>query len=95
VFRPLLSVYRERGHRRLAPRTYEEKCTTCMWGCHMAVETIIDQWNPSNRRYRTEIFCYGPRDSPSLRVRLGRQYELRRRCTCESGTLEILIHRFD
>ena len=28
---PPLSVYRERGHRRLAARTYEEKCTTCLW----------------------------------------------------------------
>jgi len=35
---PPLSVYRERGHRRLAVRTYEEKCTTCIWGCQMAVE---------------------------------------------------------
>ena len=58
---PPLSVYRERGHRRLAARTYEEKCTTCLWGCQMAVEMIIDQWNPSKRRYRTETFCYGPR----------------------------------
>jgi hypothetical protein len=24
----------------------------------MAVEMIIDQWNPSNRRYRAEPFCY-------------------------------------
>jgi hypothetical protein len=58
---PPLSVYRERGHRRLAARTYEEKCRTCQWGCHMAVEMIIDHWNPSKRRYRTETFCYGPR----------------------------------
>ncbi len=64
---PLLSVYRERGHRRLAARTYEEKCTSCMWGCHMAVEMIIDQWNPSKRRYRTETFCYGPRSCPLYR----------------------------
>lgn len=64
---PPLSVYRERGHRRLAARTYEEKCTTCMWGCHMAVEMIIDQWNPSKRRYRTETFCYGPRSCPLYR----------------------------
>jgi len=21
---------------------------------------IIDHWNPSHRRYRTETFCYGP-----------------------------------
>jgi len=26
----------------------------------MAVELIIDQWNPQRRRYRTETFCYGP-----------------------------------
>ena len=64
---PPLSVYRERSHRRLATRTYEEKCTTCMWGCHMPVEMIIDQWNPSNRRYRTETFCYGPRSCPLYR----------------------------
>jgi hypothetical protein len=57
---PSLSVYRERGHRRLAARTYENKCTLCVWGCHMAVEMIIDHWNPSHRRYRTETFCYGP-----------------------------------
>ena len=30
----------------------------------MAVEMIIDQWNPSKRRYRTETFCYGPRSCP-------------------------------
>jgi hypothetical protein len=64
---PPLPVYRERGHRRLAVRTYEEKCTTCIWGCHMAVEMIIDQWNPSKRRYRTETFCYGPRSCPLYR----------------------------
>ena len=58
---PPLPVYRERGHRRLAARTYEGKCTTCIWGCQMAVEMIIDQWNTRKRRYRTETFCYGPR----------------------------------
>jgi hypothetical protein len=25
----------------------------------MAVEMIIDQWNPSKKRYRQEAFCYG------------------------------------
>ena len=64
---PPLSVYRELRHRRLAARTYEEKCTTCLWGCQMAVEMIIDQWNPSKRRYRTETFCYGPRSCPLYR----------------------------
>ena len=61
---PPLSIYRERGHRRLALRAYEEKCTSCMWGCLMAVEMIIDQWNPERRRYRTETFCYGPLSCP-------------------------------
>jgi hypothetical protein len=58
---PDLEVYRQRGHRRLDPRTYEEKCANCIWGCRMAVEMIIDQWNPSQERYRIETFCYGPK----------------------------------
>lgn len=61
---PPLAVYRERGHRRLAARTYQEQCASCMWGCWMPVEMIIDQWNPSQRRYRTETFCYGPLSCP-------------------------------
>jgi len=58
---PDLQVYRQRGHRRLDPRTYETKCGSCMWACRMAVEMIIDQWKPENRRYRFETFCYGPK----------------------------------
>ena len=58
---PPLEEYRARGHRRLAARTYKSKCTTCIWGCEMAVEMILDQWNPSVRRYRRETFCYGPK----------------------------------
>ncbi len=61
---PALEVYRERGHRRLAAVTYSTKCTACIWGCEMAVEMIIDQWNPSVRRYRRETFCYGPKSCP-------------------------------
>lgn len=61
---PPLAVYRGRGHRRLAARTYQEQCASCMWGCWMPVEMIIDQWNPSQRRYRTETFCYGPLSCP-------------------------------
>jgi hypothetical protein len=57
---PPLETYRERGHRRLAARTSNEKCCSCIWGCRMPVEMIIDQWNPSRRCYRTETFCYGP-----------------------------------
>ncbi len=33
----------------------------------MAVEMIIDQWNPSQRHYRSETFCYGPRSCPLYR----------------------------
>jgi hypothetical protein len=61
---PNLDVYRARGHRRLAARSYETKCASCMWGCAMAVEMIIDQWNPTQRRYRVETFCYGPKSCP-------------------------------
>jgi hypothetical protein len=57
---PSLRVYRERGHRRLDARTYESKCTSCIWGCRMAVEMIIDQWNPSRKQHRQETFCYDP-----------------------------------
>ncbi len=58
---PALEVYRQRGHRRLDFRTYEAKCRSCMWGCRMAVEIIIDQWNPGKKKYRLETFCYGPK----------------------------------
>jgi hypothetical protein len=44
---PELEVYRERGHRRLAARTYDSKCSSCMWGARMPVEIIVDNWNPS------------------------------------------------
>lgn len=57
---PELEVYRERGHRRLDARTYQSTCSGCIWGCRMAVEMIIDHWNPS-QRYRFETFCYGPK----------------------------------
>ena len=76
-----LSVYRERGHPRLPARTYEEKCTTCMWGYHMAVAMIVDQWNPSQRRYRTETFCYGPRRCPFYRSGPARKVPGRRGMT--------------
>ena len=58
---PDLETYRERGHRRLDARTYNTKCQSCIWGCNMPVEIIIDQWNPSQKRYRFESFCYGPK----------------------------------
>lgn len=58
---PELEIYRERGHRRLAARTYESKCSSCMWGTRMPVEIIVDNWNPrGKKKYRFETFCYGP-----------------------------------
>ena len=78
---PALIVYRKRGHRRLAARTYQEKCTRCLWGCKMAVEIIVDQWNPSLRRYRTETFCYGPRSCPVYKSGPARQVPGRRGMT--------------
>lgn len=62
---PALEVYRERGHQRLAARTYATKCATCIWGYEMAVEMIVDHWNPSKKRYRRETFCYGPKSCPT------------------------------
>ena len=56
-----LEEYRGRGHRRLSTKTYNFHCESCKWGCNMPVEMIIDQWNPSNKRYRFETFCYGPK----------------------------------
>jgi hypothetical protein len=56
-----LEMYRWRGHRRLSARTYQSKCRSCVWGCRMAVEIIIDKWQPEKKRYRYEPFCYGPK----------------------------------
>ena len=57
---PDLETYRERGHRRLSAQTYNTKCISCIWVCRMPVEIIIDNWNPSRKKYRFETFCYGP-----------------------------------
>lgn len=66
---PELAVYRERGPRRLAKRTFGgEICTACLWGCETPVELIIDHWNPGRRRYRTETFCYGPKSCKVYRA---------------------------
>jgi len=56
-----LEEYRERGHRRLSTRTYDTKCRTCVWGCRMPVEMIVDHWKPHIKKYRFETFCYGPK----------------------------------
>jgi hypothetical protein len=65
---PELGVYRERGRRRLSSRAYESDCSGCIWGCRMAVEIIVDHWNPTYKRYRFETFCYGPKSCPLYRA---------------------------
>ena len=65
---PDLEIYRSRGHRRLDTKTYECKCSTCIWGCRMPVEIIVDHWNPSKKKYRFEAFCYGPKSCPLYRA---------------------------
>lgn len=65
---PDLETYRSRGHRRLDPRTYDTKCSSCIWGCRMPVEMILDQWNPSKKKYRFETFCYGPKSCTFYRA---------------------------
>lgn len=64
---PSLEIYRQRGHRRLDERTYESQCRQCIWGCRMPVEITIDQWNPREKQYRTETFCYGPKSCASYK----------------------------
>ena len=59
---PALEEYRAKGHRRLNPEAFGARCSSCVWGCRMPVEMIVDQWDPSNKRYRFETFCYGPDD---------------------------------
>ena len=34
----------------------------------MPVQMVIDQWSPSQVRYRFETFCYGPKSCPLHRV---------------------------
>jgi hypothetical protein len=65
---PSLEVYRARGHRRLDAKRFASSCTACIWGCEMAVEMIIDQWNPSKVRWRRETFCYGPKSCTFYRA---------------------------
>jgi hypothetical protein len=80
---PTLETYRSRGHRRLDPKTYDSKCSTCIWGCQMPVEIIIDQWNPSQKKYRFETFCYGPKSCPLYRAGATRKVPGRRGMTWE------------
>jgi len=80
---PTLEECRARGHRRLAAVTYSARCATCIWGCRMAVEMIIDHWNPRVRRYREETFCYGPKSCSFYKPGPTRKVPGRRRMSWE------------
>jgi hypothetical protein len=80
---PDLETYRNRGHRRLESRTYGSKCLTCTWGCRMPVEIVLDQWNPSKKKYRFETFCYGPKSCTYYRAGATRKVPGRRGMTWE------------
>lgn len=82
---PPLDVYRRRGHRRLDARTYEAKCQSCIWGCRMAVEMLIDQWKPDVRERRLETFCYGPKSCALYRAGPTRKVPGRRGMSWEEG----------
>lgn len=78
-----LELYRERAHRRLDARTYATKCQACIWGCRMAVEIIVDQWKPEQKRYRFETFCYGPKSCSFYRAGATRKVSGRKGMTWE------------
>ncbi|MGH0036207.1 MAG: hypothetical protein ACQGVK_14370 [Myxococcota bacterium] len=83
---PPIEVYRERGHRRLAARTYaSQACSSCIWGAHMAVELIVDHWNPGQKKYRTETFCYGPKSCRVYKPGPTRKVPGRRGMTFDEG----------
>jgi hypothetical protein len=65
---PSIESYRARGHRRLDARTYEASCASCIWGARMAVEMVVDHWNPEKKKYRIETFCYGPKSCTLYRA---------------------------
>jgi hypothetical protein len=82
---PSLEVYGERGFRRLAAVTYDSACGGCLWGCRMAVEIVVDHWNPSVRRYRSETFCYGPKSCSLYRAGPTRKVPGRKGMTWEEA----------
>ena len=52
-------------------------------GCRMPVEIIVDHWNPQEKQYRFETFCYGPKSCPLYRAGATRQVPGRRGMTWE------------
>ncbi|MBW2289034.1 MAG: hypothetical protein JRG80_09770 [Deltaproteobacteria bacterium] len=94
---PPIETYRERGHRRLFKRTYHSAaCSSCIWGARMPVEIVVDQWNPDQKRYRFETFCYGPKSCSRYRAGPTRKVPGRRGMTYEEEDwvdAELTAHR--
>jgi hypothetical protein len=93
---PALEVYRARGHRRLDAQTYEASCLSCIWGCRMPVEITVDPWNPKEKQYRDETFCYGPKSCPLYHAGATRTVPGRAGTQWEEGDsvdLEATAHR--
>ena len=93
AYLPPLETYRERGHRRLAPKTYETKCSACIWGCKMPVEITVDKWKPDKKRYRTETFCYGPKSCRSYKAGPPRKVRGRREWCVETDEIDAIWSR--
>jgi hypothetical protein len=49
---PELPVYRERGRRRLDPKTYESRCRACLWGRRSAMARRPARCTGQDRRAR-------------------------------------------
>ena len=94
---PSIETYRERGHRRLSARIYDSAaCSSCLWGARMPVEIVVDQWNPEQKRYRYETFCYGPKSCSLYRSGPTRKVPGRRGMTYEEEDwvdAELAAHR--
>ncbi|TFH40798.1 MAG: hypothetical protein E4H01_15980 [Lysobacterales bacterium] len=65
---PPLERYREHGHLRLKREICTTQCFQCPFGLTMPTQIILDQWNPSNVKWRFETHCYGPRDCPRYKA---------------------------
>lgn len=74
---PPLEQYREQGHLRLKRETCETQCAQCPFGLTMPTQIILDHWDPSKVKWRSETHCYGPRNCP--RYKSGPPYRVRGR----------------
>jgi hypothetical protein len=62
----------------------------------MPVEIVVDQWNPDQKRYRFETFCYGPKSCSRYRAGPTRKVPGRRGMTYEEEDwvdAELTAHR--